>query len=138
MKRRKELEAYLQSVFNFLRHSLPQKFVDFICLPQYDLHYVLRNIAAEYHDSLEAGVHKDQASWSPVEIHAISERLKAPRPPEDTDDQRHDFVNVADFSCQVEIYTFLVQNTSNYLVKFPKFVNQQNFYIILFSSQASL
>ena len=116
MKRRKELEAYLQSVFNFLRHSLPQKFVDFICLPQYDLHYVLRNIAAEYHDSLEAGVHKDQASWSPVEIHAISERLKAPRPPEDTDDQRHDFVNVADFSCQVEIYTFLVQNTSNYLI----------------------
>ena len=104
MKRRKELEAYLQSVFNFLRHSLPQKFIDFICLPQYDLHYVLRNIAAEYHDSLEAGIHKDQASWSPIEIHAISERLKAPRPPEDTDDQRHDFVNVADFACQVISY----------------------------------
>ena len=104
MKRRKELEAYLQSVFNFLRHSLPQKFIDFICLPQYDLHYVLRNIAAEYHDSLEAGIRKDQASWSPIEIHAISERLKAPRPPEDTDDQRHDFVNVADFACQVIVH----------------------------------
>ena len=51
--------------------------------------------------NLEAGIHKDQASWGPIEIHAISDRLKAPRPPEDTDDQRHDFVNVADFACQV-------------------------------------
>ena len=111
MRRRKELEAYLQSVYNFLRHSLPQKFADFICLPQYDLHYILRSMAADYHDSIEAGDPKVQANWSPLEIHAISERLKAPRPPEDTDDQRHDFVNVADFACQV-IKCFITLETS--------------------------
>ena len=101
-KRRKDLESYLQSVFNFLRHSQPPSLIEFLDFPSYDLHHILRNISSQYYDSVEAGKPLRTADWTPIEIHAVSERLKSPRPPEDTDDERHGFVNVADYTCQLE------------------------------------
>ena len=47
-KRRKELETYLQSVFNFLKHSLPSCLVTFLQFPSYDLHHILRAISSSY------------------------------------------------------------------------------------------
>ena len=35
MKRRRDLESYLQSVFRFLQHSLPQNLADFLSLTRY-------------------------------------------------------------------------------------------------------
>ena len=89
-------------MFNFLRHSLPESFVEFLELPTYDLHYLMRSISAAYFDASEQGAPTEEVKWTPLELHAISERLKTPRPPEDSDDERHGFVNVADLSCQLK------------------------------------
>ncbi len=43
-----------------------------------------------------------EESWGPLELHAISERLKSARPlPDQLEDRRHDFANVADRACQL-------------------------------------
>ena len=47
-KRRKELETYLQSVFNFLKHSLPNCLITFLDFPNYDLHHILRAVSQNY------------------------------------------------------------------------------------------
>jgi len=102
-KRRKELETYLQSVFNFLKHSLPTSLIDFLDFPQYDLHHILRSVSSTYFKSVESGKPLKGVEWSPLEMHALSERLKRPRPPEDSDDdQIYGFANCAGFACHLE------------------------------------
>jgi len=102
-KRRKELETYLQSVFNFLKHSLPNCLITFLDFPNYDLHHILRAVSQNYFNSVESGKPLRGVEWTPLEMHALSERLKRPRPPEDTDDdQIYGFTNCADFACGLE------------------------------------
>jgi len=101
-KRRKELETYLQSVFNFLKHSLPSCLVTFLQFPSYDLHHILRAISSSYVKSLDMGKPLKGVEWTPLEMHALSERLKRPRPPEDCDDDVHGFTHAADQACQLE------------------------------------
>lgn len=108
MKRRRELESYLQSVFHFLERSLPQSLADFLDLPLYDIHYILRGMAGQIHDREhkedmegEGEERENIGDWSPLELHTVSERLKSPCPPQDIESKRYDFTNVADFCCQL-------------------------------------
>jgi len=110
MKRRRELESYLQSVFHFLERNLPQSLADFLDLPLYDIHYILRGLASNIYDREnredaegENEAKENQCEWSPLELHAVSERLKSPCPPQDIESKRYDFTNVADFCCQLSI-----------------------------------
>ena len=53
--------------------------------------------------SVESGKPLRGVEWTPLEMHALSERLKRPRPAEDTDDdQIYGFTNCADFACGLE------------------------------------
>lgn len=78
MKRRKELEAYLTSVFRFLQLALPSSMAEFLDFDKYDINFVLKNLAGKYHDVVEAGgvgaAAPDAAPetrWSPLEMFAI-------------------------------------------------------------------
>ena len=101
MKRRKDLETYLQTVYRFFERNLPSSLVEFLEFPTYDIHYVLQGLASDFHekdlrpsDSGSGGLH-----WSPLQLYAVSERLKTPCPPLNTDDKKYDFTNVVDACC---------------------------------------
>ena len=115
MKRRRDLETYLVSVFQFLSRALPQSLADFLDLSKYDLNYVLQTLASLHYDRLVAEVDSpsgDEAHWSPLEMYAISTRLKSPLPPQDPESKRFDFTNVADCVCQLRSLKLLGQRES--------------------------
>ncbi len=108
MRRRRDLEAYLQSVFRFLQRAIPKPLAEFLDLNRYDINFLLNEMAARYHDG---GQEAREASWTPLEMFAISSRLRSPLPPppptasdpNDASDsgRRTDFTNVADQACQM-------------------------------------
>ena len=51
MKRRKELETYLQTIYRFFEKNLPQTLAEFLDFPTYDIHYLLQGLASEFHDN---------------------------------------------------------------------------------------
>merc|ERR1719411_994897 len=86
MKRRKDLENYLQTVYHFLEKSLPRVLAEFLDFPTYDILYVLQDLASHYHETdlrssqtdTEDGsaLRSEDCSWTPLQLHSISERLK--------------------------------------------------------------
>ena len=78
MKRRRDLESYLQSVFKFLQHSLPQTLAEFLCLTKYDQHFVLRQLASQQYELMTSETLKEDSTLTPLELFAISRRLKTP------------------------------------------------------------
>ena len=115
LRRRRDLEAYLTSTFDFLHRALPAAFAVFLDLPRYDVNYILRDLAALHFDRLTlnsngGGDEVDdasnpatfEASWSPLHLYSVSERLRSPMPPQDGNSgARYDFANVADHVCQM-------------------------------------
>lgn len=117
MRRRKDLETYLQNAFRFTRHCLPEPFVQFLDLPKYDVHHMARAMAVDcfFRENLrgtypiigpEASKKRPKprfaATWTPLEMYALSERLTSARPEDDSDDRMYAFVNVADFACKLK------------------------------------
>jgi len=100
MKRRRDLESYLQSVFRFLQHSLPQNLATFLCLTIYDQHFILRQLASQQYELITSEILKEESTLTPLELFAISRRLKTPCP---ALDKRYDFTNVADLACSLKI-----------------------------------
>ena len=112
MKRRRDLESYLLSVFNFLQCSIPVALSEFLLFNRYDINFLLNEMAAKRYDAeAEAGgdpnINEAEVKWTPLELFAISSRLKSPLPPQDLDSKRTDFTNVADQACQVRVYSIL-------------------------------
>lgn len=107
MKRRKELETYLQTVYRFFAKNLPQTLAEFLDFPTYDIHYVLQGLACDFHekDLRPASGSDSGLSWSPLQLYAVSERLKTPCPPLNTDDKKYDFTNVVDVCCNTSTLT---------------------------------
>eukprot|EP00092_Neocalanus_flemingeri_P029228 GFUD01031731.1.p1 GENE.GFUD01031731.1~~GFUD01031731.1.p1 ORF type:complete len:476 (-),score=131.34 GFUD01031731.1:170-1597(-) len=112
MKRRRDLENYLQTVYHFLEKNLPSALAEFLKFPVYDIHYVLQDLASECHegdlrnesiteDETDDGSSSSASSWTPLQMFSISERLKSPCPPLNTEDKRYDFTNVADACCRL-------------------------------------
>lgn len=97
MKRRRELEIYLQSVCHFLERNLSPYLLDFLELGQYDIHLIVSSLAAQCgtEDPPRA------RSWNPLHLHSISERLQTPCPPIDVEDRTADFTNLADTCCRL-------------------------------------
>ena len=102
LKRRRDLESYLQGAFTFLQHSLPQNLAQFLCLSQYDQHFILRELASQHYDNTIKEVYEDHMNLSPLELYSISRRLKTPCPPSNVQDKRYDFTNVADLACSLQ------------------------------------
>jgi len=112
MKRRRDLETYLQTVYHFLEKNLPNALADFLQFPKYDIHYVLQDLASKCHEEdlrssagevPDNGTLMDESmnSWNPLQMFSISERLKSPCPPLNTEDKKYDFTNVADACCRL-------------------------------------
>jgi len=97
MKRRRELEAYLQAVCHFLERNLSPHLTAFLGLGQYDIHLVVAALSEQCGEEPP-----EPRDWTPLHLHAISERLQTPCPPLDVEDRVADFTNLADTCCRLE------------------------------------
>ncbi|XP_013186330.2 nischarin [Amyelois transitella] len=101
-QRREGLNDYLKNVFNYLRLSMPYEFAHFLDFHLYDIFFLLQDLAKTLYlegDSLleSANAHV----FYPMELHAISERLKMACPPTEKVDQMYDFSHILDFCSQL-------------------------------------
>ena len=136
MKRRRDLESYLQSIFKFLQHSLPQNLAQFLCLSQYDQHFILRELASVHYQNVIKEVFEAHLDLTPLQLFAISRRLKTPCPPTNVQDKRYDFTNVADLACSLQ--TLTIQGSTDHHGTSNIIPNELNFDFVPFKSLTKL
>jgi len=121
MKRRKELEIYLRNIFHFLARNIPEPLADFLEFSKYDIHFIMRKLANQFHNREELLVSEEtepdglnglsheltrlSAAWTPLEMYSVSQRVQHPCPPLDPESKRYDFTNVMDACCSMESLT---------------------------------
>ncbi|KAL0818876.1 hypothetical protein ABMA28_008192 [Loxostege sticticalis] len=101
-QRREALNDYLKNVFNYLRLTMPYEFAHFLDFHLYDIFFLLQDLAKKLY--LEGDVLlQDEMSYklTPLELHAISERLKMACPPTEKVDQMYDFSHILDYCSQL-------------------------------------
>lgn len=98
-KRRVSLEIYLNAVYNYLKKAMPRELAVFLDLHVYDIFFLLQSMALEFFNE---GVNLLQKSksykFNPVQLYAISERLKQPCPSLEIVDKKYHFSHVLDFN----------------------------------------
>lgn len=101
-QRREALNVYLKEVLNYLKLSMPYEFAHFLDFHKYDIFFLLTDLAKTLY--LEGDNLLENAKcykFTPLELHAISERLKMACPPTEKQDQTYDFSHVLDFCSQL-------------------------------------
>ncbi|XP_069954926.1 nischarin-like [Cherax quadricarinatus] len=101
-RRRADLELYLQTIINFMHHALPRELAEFLDFQHYELTHLLQSLARYCFLEGEKLLHEGQpVSFTPLQLHAISYRLKNPLPTNVASEQETDFSHVVDFISQV-------------------------------------
>lgn len=115
MKRRKELETYLQNIFHFLACNLPTPLAEFLDFDKYDINFILKKLAGDFYQrEVDLTSVSDEAlevetvtqahameKWTPLEMYSVSQRLQHTCPPSDPESKRYDFTNVVDACCRM-------------------------------------
>ncbi|KAK6625870.1 hypothetical protein RUM43_006169 [Polyplax serrata] len=110
-KRRSGLEIYLTTVVRFLQKTMPKELASFLDFQYYDIIFLLNNLAEEFFiqdDTIQLKSHV----FTPLELHAVSERLKQPCPTFGQIDQRQDFSHVLDYCLQLSELNVQGSNSS--------------------------
>lgn len=98
-KRRLGLETYLNAVYSYLKKTLPRELALFLDLHVYDIFFLLQNMALRFFNEGETLLRTSQSyTFNPVQLFAISERLKQPCPTLDVVDKKFDFSHVLDLN----------------------------------------
>lgn len=102
-KRRANLQLYLQTIMNFMHHALPRELAEFLDFHYYELTYLLQTLAMKYFmEGDQLLMTRQPVTFTPLELHAISYRLKNPLPTNVASQQNSDFSHVVDFASQVK------------------------------------
>uniref|UniRef100_A0A1B6MMQ2 PX domain-containing protein n=1 Tax=Graphocephala atropunctata TaxID=36148 RepID=A0A1B6MMQ2_9HEMI len=102
-KRRVGLENYLMSVITFLRETMPRTLAEFLDFHKYDILFLLQDMSSSFlRDGDSILLQSKRYQFNPLQLHAISERLKQPCPPAEMFDKCYDFSHVLDVCCQLE------------------------------------
>lgn len=100
--RQANLEKYLQKVLIFLQFTMCREFVEFCAFNQYDIIYILQDMAEKFYNR----DHSTHHEFSALELHAITERLKLPCPALTNGIQNvYDFSHVLDYCSQLDAVT---------------------------------
>ncbi|KAG7309134.1 hypothetical protein JYU34_005056 [Plutella xylostella] len=101
-QRREALNEYLKNVFNYLRLAMPYEFAHFLDFHLYDIFFLLQELAKKlFLEGDKLLQTKKPYTFTPLELHAISERLKMACPPTEKPDKMYDFSHILDFCCQL-------------------------------------
>ncbi|XP_020280844.1 nischarin [Pseudomyrmex gracilis] len=138
-KRRQNLEIYLNIVYNYLKKAMPRELAVFLDLHVYDIYFLLQSMALEFFISGEALLQTSTSyKFNPIQLHAISERLKQPCPLMEVVDKKYDFSHVLDFNSHLTSLTiegssepYRTSNiyTSTLPIELSTFKNVQNLMI---------
>ncbi|XP_015121312.1 nischarin [Diachasma alloeum] len=105
-KRRQGLEIYLNSVYNYLKKTMPRDLAMFLDLHVYDIFFLLQNMSLQFFTEGEALLLGNKGyTFTPVQLYAISERLKQPCPPLEVADRKFDFSHVLDLNSHLKALT---------------------------------
>ncbi|XP_033216816.1 nischarin-like [Belonocnema kinseyi] len=105
-KRRVGLEVYLNAVYNYLNKAMPREFALFLDLHVYDIFFLLQNMALQFFTEGDALLQSSKSyTFNPIQLYAISERLKHPCPPLEVVDKKYDFSHVLDLNSQLTTLT---------------------------------
>ncbi|XP_066585903.1 nischarin-like [Prorops nasuta] len=112
-KRRLSLEAYLTSIYNYLRKIIPRELALFLDLHIYDIFFILQSMALEFFTDGIFMLQKSKSyTFNPIQLHAMSVRLKQPCPPLEVVDQEYDFSHVLDFTSHLTSITIQGSSTA--------------------------
>ncbi|KPJ18536.1 Nischarin [Papilio machaon] len=101
-QRREGLNDYLKNVFNYLKLTMPYIFAHFLDFHLYDIYFLLQDLAKKcFLEGDKLLLNEKSHKFSPLELHAISERFKMACPATEKQDQMYDFSHVLDFCSQV-------------------------------------
>ncbi|XP_034245419.1 nischarin [Thrips palmi] len=107
-KRRSALEMYLASVLTFLLHTMPRELAIFLDFHKYDILFILQEMAVNFFENGDEHLRSSKHYvFTPLQLHAISERLKQPCPPREMVDKKYDFSHVLDFCYQLNSLSIL-------------------------------
>ncbi|KAJ8676420.1 hypothetical protein QAD02_012207 [Eretmocerus hayati] len=102
-KRRIGLEIYLNSVYNYLKKIMPRPLATFLELHIYETFFLLQNLACRFFNEGVTLLQSSQSfTFDVIQMHAISERLKQPRPALEVSDKKYDFSHVLDFTSHLK------------------------------------
>ncbi|KAI5645828.1 PX domain-containing protein [Phthorimaea operculella] len=136
-QRREALHEYLKNVFNYLRLTTPSEFAHFLDFHLYDIFFLLQDLAKklflEGDKMLQVG---KSHTFTPLELHAISERLKVACPPTEKEDQMYDFSHVLDFCSQLQ--TLSIKGSYEKLGTSNVVPNELHFDLVPFKSLTDL
>ncbi|XP_063371110.1 nischarin [Cydia amplana] len=102
-QRREALDVYLKNVFNYLKLSMPYEFAHFLDMHLYDIFFLLQDLAKTLFLEGDKLLENEKShKFTPMELHAISERLKMACPPTEKQDQMYDFSHILDYCSQLQ------------------------------------
>ncbi|CAL4065700.1 unnamed protein product, partial [Meganyctiphanes norvegica] len=95
--------VYIQTIMNFMHHALPRELAEFLDFHHYELTFLLQTLAMKYFmEGDELLMTGKPVTFSPLELHAMSYRMKNPLPTNVASQQESDFSHVVDFASQVK------------------------------------
>lgn len=101
--RRRGLEAYLRSILNYLKRTMPRIFVEFLEFHVCDIYFMLQNLAFQFYFEADTVLCSSKSyMFDPLQLHAISECFKKPFPEMEHSDKRYDLCHVMDFCSQLQ------------------------------------
>ncbi|CAB0032500.1 unnamed protein product [Trichogramma brassicae] len=107
-KRRVALESYINSIYTYLKKIMPLPLAKFLELHVYEIFFLLQSLASNFFTN---GVNLLQDpeghTFEVIQMHAISERLKQPRPLLEVTDKKYDFSHVLDFTSHLKKLTVM-------------------------------
>ncbi|CAF1408042.1 unnamed protein product [Rotaria sordida] len=118
-RRRLALDNYLKYLYQFFTMNsmqLPECFVKFLDFHLYEVHGIVRKLAEELFlngDKILSASTKKVFSISPLQMYAITRRMKLAEPPCDSNDPVKDLSHVLDFLCHVK-YVQIVGSPDNF------------------------
>ncbi|XP_073959510.1 nischarin-like isoform X2 [Choristoneura fumiferana] len=101
-QRKEALDVYLKNVFNYLKLTMPSEFAHFLDMHLYDIFFLLQDLAKTLYMEGDKMLQNGKShKFTPMELHAISERLKMACPPMEKQDQMFDFSHILDYCSQL-------------------------------------
>ncbi|KAG5667802.1 hypothetical protein PVAND_015771 [Polypedilum vanderplanki] len=108
-QRREDLQKYLQTIAHMMQKHMPLEFVEFLDFHKYDVIFVLQHLALDIFTNGEKYLIENDKKWSftILELHAISTRLRLPCSQQELQDSKFDFSHILDFCSNLNSLTVI-------------------------------